>query len=68
VGKISGMRHLVVTAMERVCFALDWPPVRRLLPWPLTRLACPAGLALWSSELDERWGTGVWHGVQGDQD
>jgi hypothetical protein len=50
------MRRLIVLAMLNGCGILD----RLWLPWPLTRLACPSGLALWSSELDERWGTGVW--------
>ena len=54
------MRRLIVIALERACFALDHPRIRGWLPWPLTRLACPAGMARWSSELDERWHTGVW--------
>jgi hypothetical protein len=49
------MRQALVTVMERVCFALDWPPIRRRLPWPLTRLACPSGLAAWAMRLEERW-------------
>jgi hypothetical protein len=48
------VRRLVVIALERACSILDRSP------WPLYYLGCPRGLALWSSELDERWHTGVW--------
>jgi hypothetical protein len=57
------MRRLIVVAMVNACGTLD--RMRPLLPWPLTRLACPSGLALWSSELDQRWGTRVWRGTEG---
>jgi hypothetical protein len=52
------VKRLLVVAMVNTCEFLDRH--YQLLPWPLTKLACPAGLALWSSELDERWHTGVW--------
>jgi hypothetical protein len=58
------MKRLIVDALERACFALDHPRVRRWLPWPLTKLACPAGMARWSSELDERWHTHRWTEVE----
>lgn len=51
------VKRAVVATMMAACHTLDclyW------LPWPLTRLRCPRGLHLWSSELDQRWGTGLW--------
>lgn len=50
----------LVAVMESACDLID------RIPWwlrawnPLRWLGCPRGLALWSSELDERWQTGVW--------
>jgi hypothetical protein len=50
-------RRGVVIALEAVCGFLDG---LRWLPWPVTRLRCPHGLADLSEALDERWKTGVW--------
>ena len=34
---------------------------------PLRWLGCTRGLALWSSQLDEYWGTGVWREPEEEQ-
>lgn len=58
---IFRLKTLLVRAMEATCTAID-----RIRPWqlveytPLRWLGCPSGLARWSAQLDERWGTGEW--------
>ena len=59
------MKRLVVIFLEWSCFVVDhlwnWPAP---FWWVARWLGCPRGLAMWSSNLDERWGTGVWTEVQ----
>jgi hypothetical protein len=55
------VKRFIVKAMERACWLIDG-----VRPWwlvwctPLWRLGCPNGLAAWSDQLDQHWGTGVW--------
>jgi hypothetical protein len=51
------VKRWIVRGMEDACDVLDRAPFGIGYR---TRLGCPRGLALWSSQLDERWGTGVW--------
>lgn len=51
------MKSFIVAALEWGCGRLDRV---RWLPWPLTLLRCPSGMAAWSARLDERWDAGVW--------
>ena len=54
------MKALIVRTLEAACGPVDRLP-NWTYPFVGTWLGCPGGLALWSSRLDERWGTGVWH-------
>lgn len=62
------LKRLIVQALERGCNAIDC-----IRPWqlvyytPLRWLGCPSGMALWSSQLDERWQTGEWKDPQTGQ-
>lgn len=63
---------LLIGAMCLACAFFDtvdrWlAKVGLWLPWPFSRLRCPAGLAMWSSILDERWETGVWKAVKEEE-
>ena len=49
------MKLLVVNLLERMCCLLHW------IPWYDCRLA------LWSSQLDERWNTGSWNLSGGEE-
>lgn len=50
-------RIALVAGLSRACLVID-----RWLSWVpgLRRLGCPRGMALWSSQLDERWHIGLW--------
>lgn len=50
---LATMRRMIVTALLWLCEAQDW--------LRLDRLTHSHALASWSADLDERWGTGVWH-------
>lgn len=51
------VRLVIVAGLSRACLVVD-----RWLWWApgIRRLGCPSGMALWSSQLDERWHTGLW--------
>ncbi len=50
-------KRILVKGLELACSFVDWLPFG--IGWR-SGLGCPDGLARWSSNLDEKWGTGVW--------
>jgi hypothetical protein len=55
------LKKFIVSAMSEVCYVIDGiRPYWLVSATPLRWLGCPRGLALWSSNLDEKWNTGVW--------
>lgn len=55
------VKRLIVKGMSRTCWLIDGIRPGWIVGYtPLRWLGCPCGLALWSSKLDERWGTGEW--------
>lgn len=55
-------KRYVVTTLETLCRFIDNVPwYYRGEGWSRCgQIGCVMGLARWSAELDERWGTGVW--------
>ena len=56
------MRPWIVRSLEVLCERTHWLTWRRPIIWILP----PCRLALWSSDLDERWGAGVWRELRSE--
>lgn len=55
--KVTLLQKAIVVGLARGCEVID------RLPFDIgvrTRLGCPSDMALWSSQLDERWEVGWW--------
>lgn len=48
-----------MSSLEKACGLVDRLP-NWTYPFVGNWIGCPTGMALWSSRLDERWGTGEW--------
>lgn len=59
------VRGWIVDALSTGCWLIDGIRPWQLVAWtPLRWLGCPRGMALWSDQLDQRWGTGRWTAVE----
>jgi hypothetical protein len=60
---VKRLQWLVVWAIEWLCGALDRIPSWESIPlrrYVISGIGCRLHLGLLSSQLDERWKTGVW--------